>query len=294
MANKANQAHLDRVRQELINAGVSKYGLIKAESRYLPTIIHEEEHIGGVVYGRYKGGLAMLVATDQRVMFLDKKPMFVTMDELTYDVVSGVKYNRAGLVDTITLHTRVQDYFIRFVSEECAHKFVKYLENRRLEKDINKTINTNPKQKDVINFSQPFSLLNQEALKFIRSRELAVLSSIDRTGNLYGTPVYYVVDQDNRFYIITKEGTTKARNITGNSQVALTIFDETKAKTINIQGDAEYVSNQKIIGHVFNEIVKPRNYDGNVKLPPVAYLKEGDFKVICISPTSAKYADYSK
>lgn len=296
MTDKIDPNHIERIKKELIAAGVSKYGLLKAESRYLPQIIHANEHIGGVVYGRYKGGLAMLIATDQRTIFLDKKPMFVTMDELTYDVVSGVKYNRAGLVDTITLHTRVTDYIIRFVSEECAYKFVKFLESRRLENDDNKIQfkNKPSNSKANINFNEPFSLLNKEALKFMRSKDIAVLSSIDRTGNLYGSPVYFVIDQENNFYILTKDKTDKVKNISGNSQVALTIFEEYKAKTLSIQGIANYETDQKIIGYVFNEIVKPREYNGNVKLPPVTYIKDGDFKVIKITPTSAKYSDYSK
>ncbi len=286
--------HTQRVKQMLIDAGVSKYGLTKRTSRYLPQVIHENETIGGVVYGRYKNGLAMLVATDQRVIFLDKKPLFVTMDELTYDVVSGVKFNKSGIVDSVTLHTKVADYLVRFVNDKCAYRFVDYIEKRRLERDYSKL----PSEKDSsisdINFNQPFSFISPDAVKFMHSREVAVLSSIDRTGNINGSPVYYLVDQQNQIYIITKEGTTKVRNILSNNQVALTIFDEKKAKTLNIQATAEFISDQKIIGQVFNEIVRPRNYENRVKLPPVAYLNAGDFKVLRITPISGKYSDYSK
>ena len=123
-----------RVKQELREAGVTGYGLMKSESRYLPQIIHDDEHIMGVVYGQYDGGSAMLVATDHRVIFLDRKPLFTTMDELTYDVVSGVKLNKSGLFIMVILHTRIADYTISHANGKCAEKFVKYIECRRLER----------------------------------------------------------------------------------------------------------------------------------------------------------------
>ena len=97
---------------------------MKSESRYLPHIIHDDEHIMGVVYGQYSGGSAMLIATDHRVIFLDRKPLFTTMDELTYDVVSGIKLDRSGLFVSVVLHTKIANYTIRYANAKCANKFV--------------------------------------------------------------------------------------------------------------------------------------------------------------------------
>lgn len=127
------QSHEDHVRQQLINLGVTKTGLMRSEARYLPKIIHPTETIGGVVYGRHPEGLAMLIATDKRVIYLNKNPLFTNMDEVTYDVVSGVRHSKAGLATTVTLHTRIKDYPIRSFNNRCASGFVHYIEDRRLE-----------------------------------------------------------------------------------------------------------------------------------------------------------------
>lgn len=69
--------HRQRVISELKNAGMTTYGTMKMETEKLPSIIHDDEHIGGVVYGRTTGekiGSAMIIATDKRVIFLDVKP----------------------------------------------------------------------------------------------------------------------------------------------------------------------------------------------------------------------------
>jgi len=133
------EAHRQRIKNELIAVGVTRFGLKKFAVKYLPEIIHNEEHIKGVVYGRYKenGGPALnegiLIATDLRIIFLDHKPGFTKTDEITYDVVSGIKRTMA-IFSAVTLHTRVGDFTIRFANSKCAAIFTKYVEKRRLEK----------------------------------------------------------------------------------------------------------------------------------------------------------------
>lgn len=125
--------HRKRVRRDLKKLGVSRFGLSTMESDYLPKLIHTDEAIGGVVYGHHPDGFAMLVATDRRVIFLDRKPLFENEDEITYDVISGVSFGHAGFGSTVTLHTRVKDYPIKTYNQKCAHRFVEYIESRCLE-----------------------------------------------------------------------------------------------------------------------------------------------------------------
>lgn len=125
--------HRDRVLGELRKLGVSKLGLLRMESRYLPKIIHPDEVIKAVVYGRSSDGFAMLVATDRRIIFLDRKPMFVKEDEITYDVVSGVSHSQAGVGSTVVLNTRIKNYKIRTFNSKCATGFVDYIETHCLE-----------------------------------------------------------------------------------------------------------------------------------------------------------------
>lgn len=125
--------HYERVLQELRDLGVTRFALMRAEARYLPRLIHADEHIKGVVYGRHQEGHAMLVATDKRIIFLDKKPLFINADEMTYFIVSGIRFTRAAMSCTVTLHTRVKDFSIRTFNAKCAEAFVEYIESRSLE-----------------------------------------------------------------------------------------------------------------------------------------------------------------
>lgn len=134
-ANSVEPGHYQRVRRDLKNAGVTWYGMLKNESQYLPRLIHADEQIKGVVYGRYQNGSAMLVATNKRVIFLDKKALFTTFDEVSYDIVSGVSLSSQNGHGTLTLYTRVANYCLRFVNTKAAQRFVTFLESNRLEQD---------------------------------------------------------------------------------------------------------------------------------------------------------------
>lgn len=131
-------SHTERIQLEVKNAGVSKVGHWKLGTRYLPHIIHPNEHIGGVVYGWNDEGSVMLVATDRRIIYLDKKPLFFDEDEVTYDVVSGVSFSKAGLASTVVLHTRVKDYKVKTFNEKSAGIFIECIEAQVLERDAEK------------------------------------------------------------------------------------------------------------------------------------------------------------
>ncbi len=285
--------HTKRITEELIAVGVTRHGLAKSESRLLPRIMHDDEHIGGVIYGQIGGGVsAMLIATDHRVVFLDKQLLFTTTDELTYDVVSGVRSSTAGPFTSVVLHTRITDYTFRYVNSNCAKIFIKYIESKRLEKGTyNQASGRHEEEAPVPTFQ---NISDVKAAKFLKEHDLAVLSTVDRTGNVHGAVVYYLVDQNNLIYILTKSDTGKGRNVYAHSQVAMTINEPGTLKTLQIQGTAEVETDQKVKDSVFERMVKPRTYKDETSLPPVTKLQEGSFVIIRISASFMSYHDYSK
>lgn len=297
-----------RIRQELRQAGMTDYGLMKFGVRYVMHLIKEDEHVHGVVYGRYRSGegiLAMtegmLIATDRRVIFIDHKPGFTDLDEITYDMVGGVRHQKFGPFNTVTLHTRMGDYVVSYTNARCSEVFTDYIESRRISRDASLPIyspdsNQPVIDKKVVNGGRhmPIPFLDAQTLKFLKEHDIAVLSSVDKQGNPSAAVVYYIVDQLNQVYIITKSETTKATNITSNRHVSLTVFDATSAETLTIKGQADFETDEQVISYVFNQIVKPKNYQGVSMLPPVAHLKQGVLRVIRIVPRSGKYVDYKK
>jgi hypothetical protein len=92
-----------------------------------------DEHIHGAIYGKIaEGWMALLVATDKRVIFYDKDFLTSTFDEIPYDVISGVKINHSGILASLTLHTKVREYLLKFVNLASAQKFASFIEHQRL------------------------------------------------------------------------------------------------------------------------------------------------------------------
>ena len=138
---RTSEDHAERIKRELIAAGVTRYGLRKFAAHYVYRIIHPQEHIMAVVYGRYGsgeglfGGMSegMLIATERRVIFLDYKPGFTDLKEFTYDVVSGIERITTALFSSVKLFTRIGNFSLRYANSHCVELFMEYIELRRLE-----------------------------------------------------------------------------------------------------------------------------------------------------------------
>jgi hypothetical protein len=75
----------------------------RAEINELPRILMPGEQIHQVVIGWYKGGMALLCATDQRVLLIDKKVFFLTVEDVRYDLIAEVMYQYRLMDSTIVL-----------------------------------------------------------------------------------------------------------------------------------------------------------------------------------------------
>jgi len=283
-----SKEHRQKIREELLRAGMTKYGLQKGESKNLPEVIHPNEHIGGVIYGRSEGESAMFVATNLRMIFMEHRPFFRINDEIAYKALSGVSRNAQGYFATVTVHTRVGDYTIRFVNKKCASIFVKYIENQRLEETREST-----KPKPLAPAPIP-QVIHQDARIFLLSHALATLSTIDGNNNVSGASVHYVLGEDNSFYLVTKSDTRKARNILTHPQAALTVTDSNSMQTAQIQGIAELENNPRQKQKIINSIIKPRLYDTSLHWPPITQLAAGNYVVIRVVPTSIEFYDFKK
>lgn len=283
-------AEARRIRQELKQSGVTAYGLHKFATRYLPHILHEGEHVNGAVYGRYTAGTGMLnweegmlVATERRIIFLDRKPGYETTDELTYDVVSGVQKSYAWPFASITLHTRLGDYTIRFANKRCIDAFMHYVEKRRLE-----SVNGNGQPST----NKPLTI-DQKMSTFLNDNDTLVLSTVDRAGNAYGAVVHYFF-HGNTIYILTKTETQKMHNILAHRQVALTLCNYATLQTLQLQGVAEIEPRQFVKDKVFAIMSKPRVYGEHMEYPPVTGLTNGSYIIVRIYPYKARFSEFGK
>lgn len=277
-----------RIKTELQEVGMSWWGTRNLASSYLTTIIHHDEHIKAAVFGRQKEieGLfgfveGMLVATDRRVLYIDKRPGYVSMDEVSYDKVSGTHISKAGYYASITLFTKIANYTLSFAKPANTKRFADYIEERIIDE---KTI---PAEQPVA-----VTRITDDALQFLQDHEVGVLSSTDRTGIVNGAVIYYVM-HNGIPYFMTKLGSNKAANILGNQHAALTVFDADKLQTLQLQGIVETEYDEIIKKEASAFIARPRSYQDGSHKPPLLRMGGGDFVTFRILPTKFSFIDYS-
>lgn len=82
------------VEKQLKRIGFNLHGWGRGELSELPNILLPDEEIYECVNGIYEGGFALLLATDVRVLLVDKKPLnFLTVEDLRFDMINEMDYN---------------------------------------------------------------------------------------------------------------------------------------------------------------------------------------------------------
>ena len=102
----------------------------KAEKRELQHILVEGEHIQHCLNGRYEGGFAMLCATNKRLLLIDKKPFYLTLEDVRYDMISEVDFSHRLMDSTLRICT--VNKVVRFTSYKHAmlRKLTVYLQDK--------------------------------------------------------------------------------------------------------------------------------------------------------------------
>lgn len=78
----------------------------QAELRELPHILHEHEEMVECVNGLYEGGVALLIATNSRLLLVDKKPLnYLNVEDLRFDMINEIDYSHRLFGASIIIST---------------------------------------------------------------------------------------------------------------------------------------------------------------------------------------------
>jgi hypothetical protein len=96
---------LSVVLKQLSKAGYRNRIWQRAEVKELCNVLHEDEIILQATNGHYNGGFSLLVATDHRLILVDRKIMFLTLDSISYSMIQEISYNYRLLNSTLHIFT---------------------------------------------------------------------------------------------------------------------------------------------------------------------------------------------
>lgn len=90
----------------------------RAELKELAYVLLPGEEVRHCVNGSYEGGFALLAATDQRVLLVDKKPMYLTLEDIRFDMIVEIDFNHRLLNANVRICTPNKE--LRFVAYNHA------------------------------------------------------------------------------------------------------------------------------------------------------------------------------
>ncbi len=124
---------LSDIDAQLTKLSVKKTFFCKPEIRELRNILHDGETIERAVTGRYHNGFALLVATKMRLLLIDKKPLYLTVEDIRYDMISEVDINARLFNGSITLFTVNKQIDFSSTSQLKLRELVYFVQKRVME-----------------------------------------------------------------------------------------------------------------------------------------------------------------
>jgi hypothetical protein len=124
---------LSQVEDQLKHVGCDFRFWGQPEKRELCNILVPEEHIAKCVNGRYEGGFAMLTVTNHRLLLIDRKPMFLTMEDIRFDMITEMDYNSRLLDGTVNIMTPNRKLTFSTWSQKRLRDLMNYTQQRVLD-----------------------------------------------------------------------------------------------------------------------------------------------------------------
>jgi hypothetical protein len=118
------------INEQLKRLGFSLNGWGRSEIRELPHILLPGEEIYELVNGTYEGGFALAVATDVRLLLVDKKPMnFLTVEDLRFDMINEIDYSHRLLGAHIRVTTGSKELIFHSYNKARLRKLIGHVQH---------------------------------------------------------------------------------------------------------------------------------------------------------------------
>lgn len=122
--------HLHTVEEQLKAIGCNFRFFGRPEIKELTKILLPGETIAQCTNGYYEGGIALLVVTDHRLLLVDRKPMYLTIEDLRFDMISEIDFSHRLLNATIRIFSTNKSLMFTSWNHARLRKLVEYLQHR--------------------------------------------------------------------------------------------------------------------------------------------------------------------
>lgn len=124
-------AHIVKQQLKRIGAPTNSWG--KAELAELPKILIEGEEIQHLINGHYEGGFATICATNYRLLLIDKKMFFLTVEDVRYDMIAEVDYGHQFIGATIHVRSFSKDLKFQCLKKHELRNLTSFVQHKVME-----------------------------------------------------------------------------------------------------------------------------------------------------------------
>lgn len=130
-------------------------------------------------------------------------------------------------------------------------------------------------------------------LKFLEEDEhkLGVLSTVNQDNKPESAIVYYTHDTNLNIYFVTRAASRKYRNSVANPNTCFVISTESPAKTLQLSGTLDIVSDPHEQEELFPKLIKKAT-EKNVT-PPISKMDKSEILFVKISTKWVRLTDFS-
>lgn len=122
--------HLQTIEEQLKTIGCNFKFFGRPEIRELTKILLPGETIAQCTNGYYEGGIALLVVTDHRLLLVDRKPMYLTIEDLRFDMISEIDFNHRLLNATVRIFSTNKSLVFTSWNHQRLRKLIEYLQHQ--------------------------------------------------------------------------------------------------------------------------------------------------------------------
>lgn len=118
------------VEEQLKRISFNVHAWGRTEANELPNILLPDEEIYECVNGIYEGGFALLVATNIRLLLIDKKPLkFLTVEDLRFDMINEIDYSHRLMGAQINISTGAKTLRFRSYNQPRLRKLINHVQH---------------------------------------------------------------------------------------------------------------------------------------------------------------------
>lgn len=124
---------LATVEKQLKDAGCNFRFWGRAEIRELCNILLPGETIAYAVNGQYEAGFALLCATDFRILLIDKKPKYLTLKDIRFDMITELDFSGRLMNSTVHIFTPNKELKFTTTNTTRLRKLFTYSQHKVME-----------------------------------------------------------------------------------------------------------------------------------------------------------------